>query len=214
MSAVRVLLAEHDPATLSRVHDLLAESPGFTICAEEATAVGAVARAVEMNPSLCLLDIELPGGGMAAAWEISARLPYSKIVMLTPSSLGRGLVLALASGFSGYVRTDLDLERLPQVLAGVMKGEVAIPRASVAQIAAELREVRARRRSVAFNPYSARLTSREWEVMGLLCEGQPTQGIARHLDISQATVRSHIAGALRKLELPDRRSAMRLLGRR
>ena len=50
---------------------------------------------------------------MAASWEISARLPETKLVMLTAWVLGHVLLLALASGLSGYVRTDLDLERLP-----------------------------------------------------------------------------------------------------
>ena len=199
--AARVLVAEHDRATLFRIQEILGDSSGFTICAEEANAVDAVARALSDAPDLCLLDVGIPGGGVAAAWEISARLPQTKIVMLTRSHLGRGLVAALAAGFSGYLRTDR-LERLPPVLEAVMAGEIAIPRASVAQIAAELRQGRARRRAVAETPHSVRLTSREWEVMRLLCDGQGTAGIARRLGISQATVRSHIAGALRKLGPP------------
>ena len=206
-SVVRVLAAVHDTATLLRVHELLGETSGFEICADEATAVAAVARAVEANPDLCLLDIDIPGGGMAAAWEISARLPHTKIVLLTESHLGRQLVLALACGLSGYVRKDTDMERLPMVLEGVMAGEIAIPRASVAQIAVELREGMARRRSVAASPHSARLTSREWEVMSLLCDGQGTPGIARLLGISQATVRTTSPGRFASSTSPivDRR---------
>lgn len=181
------------------------------MCAEESTAVGAVARAVRETPDLCLLDIDVPGGGMAAAWEISARLPETKIMLTTTADLGRELLVALAYGVSGYVRTDYALARLPTVLEGVMKGETVVPRDSVGQIAAGLREGRARRRSVAADRSDARLTSREWEVLGLLCEGYRTAGIATRLDITQATVRSHIAGALRKLGAPDRRSAIRLL---
>ena len=210
--AARVLVAEGDRATLFRIQEILGGSSGFSICAEEANAVDAVGRALSEAPDLCLLDVGIPGGGVAAAWEISARLPQTKIVMLTRSHLGRGVVTALAAGFSGYLRTDR-LERLPRVLEAVMAGEVAIPRASVAHIAAELRQGRARRRTVAETPRSVRMTSREWEVMRLLCEGQGTAGIARSLGISQVTVRSHIAGALRNLGLPDRASAVRQLTR-
>ncbi len=207
----RVLVAENDPATLLRIQEILASSR-FTICAVETNAIGAVARALSHDPGLCLLGVDIPGGGIAAAWEITARLPHTKIVMLTKSHLDRGLLTALTSGLSGYLKTDR-IERLPHVLEAVLAGEVVLPRVAVARIAAELRDSRARRRSVAELSNSARLTSREWEVMSLLCDGQGTTGIARQLGVSGGTVRSHIAGALRKLGIPDRESAVRQLHR-
>jgi DNA-binding NarL/FixJ family response regulator len=214
MSVYRVLVAEHDDATRTKVREALRRSLGFGVCAEEVTAVSAVASAVRESPDLCVIDKDVPGGGISAAWEIAGRLPHTKIVLLAAPEDGSGLVLALSAGVSGFVNRDGDLQRLPVVLRSVMNGEVAVPRNAVAQIVAELGNRRARRRSVTVSSNSAPLTSREWEVLGLLCDGEETAGIARRLHISPATVRSHTAHALRKLGLPNRESAVRALGRR
>jgi DNA-binding NarL/FixJ family response regulator len=208
-----VLVAEHDDAVRRRVCSVLRGAARFGVAAEELTAVGAVASAVHLSPDLCLIDREIPGGGASAAWEIAARLPETKIVFLG-SAHDPGLLLALAAGASGLVSRDAGLERLPHVLTRVIEGEVTVPREAVAQLVLELRDRRARRRPTLGRIGGARLTSREWEVLDLLCSGAGTAEIARMLDISPATVRSHTARALRKLGLPNRESAIRTLGRR
>ncbi len=212
--ACRVLLVEHDEPTRIKVRDAVRGSPEFTVCADVSSAIDGVASAVRELPDLCLIDKDVPGGGIAAAWEIVARLPDTKIVLIAGSHHDSGLVLALSAGVSGFVERDGDMRRLPVVLTRVLDGEVAIPRTAVAQIVVELSDRRARRRPVAAGSKSARLTRREWEVLDLLCRGEGTAGIARHLEVSPATVRSHTARALRKLGLPNRESAVRVLGRR
>ncbi len=214
MSPLRVLVAEHHEPTRSKVHDALRASRRFTVCAEEATAVGAVASAVRERPDVCLIDRDVPGGAIPAAWEIASRLPRAKIVLIGDSSEQSNLVLALTAGVSGFVDRAGDMARLPDTLASVAGGEVAIPRAAVAGIVEELSDRRARRRAVMLDARSERLTSREWEVLDLLCAGLGTAGIAKRLDVAPATVRSHTAHALRKLGLPNREAAIRKLGRR
>ena len=56
----------------------------------------------------------------------------------------------------------------------------------------------------------SRLTSREWETLGLMREGLETSEMAERLDLTPATIRSHIAAILRKLGVPDRRTAVRI----
>ena len=76
----------------------------------------------------------MPGSGLAAAWEIAARLPQTKIVMLTVSDEDTDLFTALRAGADGYLLKTMNMRRLPDALYGVCRGEAAMPRALVARV--------------------------------------------------------------------------------
>jgi DNA-binding NarL/FixJ family response regulator len=153
----------------------------------------------------------MPGGGVRAAWEISARLPQATIVMLTVSSEDRDLFAALQAGASGYLVKDMDFMRLPHALADVLQGRAALPRALVARLIEQFRDPSARRRAVVANPAEARLTSREWQILDLMRQELPTIEIARRLVLSPITVRTHVNSILKKLRAPDRETLLRQL---
>jgi DNA-binding NarL/FixJ family response regulator len=152
----------------------------------------------------------MPGGGIAAAWEITARLPAVKVVMLTVSSDDYDLFAALRAGASGYLLKGTSLEALPGALRSVLAGEAALSPELVTRIVEEFRDRAPRRRRVIQLSADAQLTSREWEVLDLLRHRFTTAQIARRLYVSPATVRSHVAAVLRKLRVPDRDAAVRL----
>lgn len=206
---IRVLLADDHAPTRADIRATLEEG-GFEVVAEVADAAAAVEAAVREQPAVCLLDIRMPGSGIGAAWEITARLPSTKVVMLTVSRDDEHLIAALRAGASGYLLKDIDPGRLPSALKGVLEGEAAIPRTLVARLVEDFRDRGGRRRKLVGDDLAAQLTSREWEVLDLMRKGLGTNDIARRLTLSQVTVRSHIAGILRKLRVPDRESAVRL----
>lgn len=203
----RVLVADDHAPTREDIRAILEGDGRFEVCATVADASGAVVAAVRERPALCLLDIRMPGSGISAAWEITGRLPETKVVMRTVSRDDADLFAALRAGASGYVLKDSDPRGLPQTLQAVMNGEAAIAPSLVALLIGEFRDRAPRRRQT---PASQPLTSREWEVLELLRRGQSTAAIAEHLVVSQATVRSHVAAILRKLRVPDRASLVRL----
>ncbi len=208
---IAILVADDHAPTRADVKGILAEDGRFAVRAEAADAAGAVAAALEARPDVCLLDVRMPGGGVGAAWEISARLPDTKIVMLTVSRDDADLFAALRAGASGYLLKDLDPDRLPDALAAVVAGEGALPGSLVARLVNEFRDRGPRRRAVlSSSPSGEPLTSREWQVLELMRDGLTTAQIADRLVISRATVRSHVAGILRKLRVPDREAALEL----
>jgi DNA-binding NarL/FixJ family response regulator len=210
VNEVRVLIADDHAPTRSDIREILEQDGRFHVCAEAADGPAAVAAAIETRPDVCLLDIRMPGSGVLAAWEITSRLPLTRVVMLTVSDDEDDLFQALRSGASGYLLKDLDPARLPEQLASAAKGEAPLAPAVAAHVVAALRGGEPRRRKVLGHVAGARLTSREWEVVELAREGHNTATIAERLGITPATVRSHQAGALRKLRASDRPEATTL----
>jgi DNA-binding NarL/FixJ family response regulator len=210
--ALRVLIADDHPPTRDDVRRAL-ERAGLEVCAEAANAAEAVRAALETQPDICLLDINMPGRGMAAVWEISARLPSTKIVMLTVSEDERDLFAALQAGAASYLVKDINLRRLPQALHDVHDGKAAIPRALVARMVTRFHGNEPRFRStVAYG--GPRLTSREWEVLAALGEGLSTRAIAQRLGVGQSGIRAHITSLVRKLGVANREEAVELLNGR
>ncbi len=211
----RVLIADDHAPTRYDVRHALDGDERFEVCAEAADAAETVQAALRERPDVCVLDLSMPGGGLAAVWEITARLPEAKIVILTVSDSDTSLFGALRAGASGYLLKTMNLSRLPDALNGVCCGEAAMPRSLVARVLEHFRWREPRWRQTATSGRTRwRLTSREWEVLELLAQERSTAEIAERLVLSTSAVRVHIASIVRKLQVPDRAAAVELFRRR
>jgi len=205
----RVLIADDHPPTRAGVRLSLTEG-GFEVCGEAADARSAVAMAKELAPDVALVDIHMPGGGVTAIDQIARECPTVAVVVLTVSRNDDDLLDAVRAGALGYLLKDMDPDRLPKALQGVLEGEAALPRTMIARLLDEFRS-RDRRRVALRNRPSVRLTSRESEVLDLMRAGLTTKQMADRLFVSSVTVRTHVSAILKKLSVPDRRAAVKLL---
>ena len=199
-----VVVDDHAPTRLGVRMAL--QGHGFDVVGEAATADTAVEQVRDLAPRVCLLDVNMPGNGIAAAETIAGTSPGTTIVMLTVSSDDADLFAAVRAGASGYLLKDIDPDRLPHALRGVLDGEAALPRGLVTRLMAEFRRRDARR----VGNGASRLSSREWEILDLLSQGRSTAEIAETLFVSAVTVRSHVRGIVRKLHVADREAAVRV----
>jgi len=213
-SIIRVLIADDHAPTRADVRRVLDADERFEVCAETADAAAAVQAAVRERPDVCLLDVRMPGGGLSAVWEIAARLPRTKIVMLTVSGEDADLFAALRAGAEGYLLKTMDFSRLPDVLVGVCSGEAAVAPQLVARVLKRFRTSEPRLRQPLDHGSGERLTSREWQVLELLAQRRSTAEIASSLVISASAVRAHIAAVVRKLDVADRAAAVELFSAR
>ena len=205
-----VLIADDHPPTREGVRIAL-ERGGFSVCAAVGDAATAVDEAIRLRPDVCLLDIHMPGNGVAAADELARRLPDAAVVMLTVSQADEDLFDALEAGALGYLLKDTSPSRLPEALRAVLRGEATLPPHLVTKVVSEFRQRRRRRRLPLRGRTPVDLTDREWEVLSMLRDGLTTAQIAERLFVAPVTVRTHVAAILRKLRVPNRDSALELL---
>jgi DNA-binding NarL/FixJ family response regulator len=205
---IRVLLADDHAPTREDVRFALEQDGRFVVCAEAGDVPGAIEAAVRERPDVCVLDLNMPGWGVAGAWEIRARLPQAKLLMLTVSRAENDLFAALRAGVDGYLLKDMDPRALPRTLLSVMDGQVAIPRELMGIVVEEFRDRAPRRRPVTADGLEGRLTSREWEVLTLLRQGLSTAQVAQRMCVSPVTVRTHLKGLVKKLEVSDRQELL------
>jgi DNA-binding NarL/FixJ family response regulator len=205
------VLADDHAATRLGVR-LALEEAGFQVVAEAADAQGAVEAALEHRPDLCLIDVYMPGQGVAAAAELTEVLPDTPVVMLSVSDSDDDLFEALRAGACGYLLKDTDPKRLPLALAAVLNGEAPLPRVLTARLITEFRRRGKERRIPDADGDLITLSERESEVLELLRTELTTKQVAHRLGISPITVRRHVSDVLKKLRVPDRGAALRLTG--
>jgi DNA-binding NarL/FixJ family response regulator len=158
-------------------------------------AAEAVSTAVELMPSVCVLDSDLPLGSLTAALEISACLPTAGLV-LRHGPDDDDLFEALHAGVTAYLPRAAPTPRLLRAIASVAAGEAVLSGTQVARVLEAVRDPARARRHVADRPT---LTAREWQVLELLRNRLTTTEIAERLVLSPVTVRSHAHAIRRKL---------------
>jgi NarL family two-component system response regulator LiaR len=199
---LRVVIADDDPLARRMVRDAL-QSAGVAVIGEAADGREAVELALHYRPDVVLMDVLMPGiDGITAAGQIRDQAPEVRIVMLTTSDDHELALMGLRAGASGYLTKDVDVVRLPGILAGVSAGDAALAPRIAAGLINELRRTPQSGRGT--RPVQSDLTGREWEVLDLLDQELSIAEVADRLVLSVDTVRTHVKSLYRKLEIHSR----------
>jgi two-component system nitrate/nitrite response regulator NarL len=204
-----VLIADDHPPYRAGVRALL-ESEGFTVVAEAGDRRSAVQLASRHRPDVCVVDLDMPGGGLNAVRTIVQKLPESVVVVLSISSSSDDLVGAVQAGAAGLLVKGNDRAALAKALRAALDGEAVLPRKLVRPLLQRLVHARGRMLQLE-NGTTLRLTDREWTIASMLREDRSTEQMAQSLQISPVTVRRHVSALMRKLGARDRRQAARVL---
>jgi NarL family two-component system response regulator LiaR len=203
---LRVIIADGDRGSRRSIRDRLQQS-GITVIAEAGSGREAVELSVFYKPDVLLADALLPDADAVAVIRgVLARAPGIAIVLLSATDDAELGLVGLRAGASGFLSKSVGLDALPRALRAAHCGEAVISRQLTMRIIDGMRRVRDD--GAGLRPVRSRLTSREWEVLDLLCEAQSTDQIAETLVLSPETVRSHIKNLLRKLGVRSRREAV------
>ena len=209
--AITVLIADDHAHMREMVAETL-EAAGFEVCAQAASAESAIALASEHTPDVCLLDIRMPGDGIAAARRIAATLPDTRILMLTVSAESDDVLDAVQAGADGYILKGASPDEISDAVRAVYAGEIVLAASVTPALVDEIRRSRSRRLRTPAGT-SVRMTEREWEILQLLDDGKTTGEVAAATFVAPVTIRTHIAAIVRKLDVGDRDEALEVFRR-
>lgn len=195
---MKALIADDHPMVrdaLSRT--LRGIEPGIEI-AEAADAPGAIAQLQQRAVSLLLVDLQMPGmEGVAGVRRLRALFPTVPLVVVSADQEPVTVRAALAAGAVAYLPKSEPPEVLQQALRLVLAGGTYTP--ALARAAAG---------AAAGHPDLQALTPRQRDVLRGLSRGLPNKLIARELNLSEGTVKIHIAAVLRALRARNRTEAV------
>jgi len=202
----RVVLVDDDALARRVVRDALQDA-GFVVIAEAAGGREGVELSLYYRPDVVVMDVAMPGmDGLEATRQIVAGDDSIKVVMLTSCEDEDIAFAGLRAGAVGFVSKDIDLSALPRVLDSAQRGEAVVSRRMTMRLIESVRSLRPD--GGGMRPVRSPLTSREWEVLDLICERRSTDEIADILVVSIETVRSHVKNVLRKLDVGSREEAV------
>ena len=200
---IRVVVADDHPVFRRGLRGILEEANDIDVVGEAADGATAVRVALEHCADVVLMDLHMDGGdGIAATTSLLAERPSTGVVVLTMSSEDASVRAALRAGARGYVVKGATGEAIVAAIRSVAAGDTVLG----GDVAGALlsRATAAPRRAGPFPD----LTDREEEVLDLVARGWSNADIARHLVVSDKTVRNHVSNLLAKLGVPDRARAI------
>ena len=199
MKPVRILIADDHEVVRHGVRTILERQAGWVVCGEASTGREAVAKAVDLQPDVVVLDLSMPElNGLEATRQIRRLLP-AKILILTVHESDQLVTEVVDAGADGYVlKADAGRTLVAAINALLAGGEFFSER--VHALAAH-RRARRHRVSVGSVPDSGRLTPREREVLQLLAEAKSNKEIGTALGITTKTAETHRSHIMTKLNL-------------
>jgi DNA-binding NarL/FixJ family response regulator len=200
---VRILIVDDHVLFREGLVSLLGAQQDIKIVGQADSKTEAITLSRKVSPDLIIINMILPDAtGVDATRAILAELPNIKIVVLTVQDDETQLFEAIRAGAIGYLSKRTNAMDLLETLRGIMQGEAGISGTTARRILEEFVRL-----SPPHSEDVATLTSREVEVLRELANGASNQEIAKHLVISENTVKNHVRNVLVKLHFHSRHEA-------
>jgi two-component system NarL family response regulator len=194
MEAIRVLVVEDHNVVRQGLVALLNVVDGLTVVGEAADGLEAIDQFRKHQPDITLMDLRLPRlSGVEAIQRIRQEAPQARVIVLTTYDGDEDIYRALKAGARAYLLKGMTGEELVTTIRAVHAGKSHIPPAIAEKLAARMG--------------TEDLTPREFDVLEQIVRGKSNKEIASELNVSEATVKTHINSLLGKLGVTDRTQA-------
>jgi two-component system NarL family response regulator len=192
--SIRVLVVEDHHMVRQGLVALLNVAEGLEIVGEAADGVEAIAEYRKHQPDVALIDLRLPRlSGVEVIERIRMETPQARFIVLTTYDGDEDIFRALQAGARAYLLKGMTSEELIATIRAVHEGKSHIPPAIAQRLAERMS--------------TEELTPREFDVLEQIVHGKSNKEIATELEISEATVKTHINNLLSKLGVTDRTQA-------
>ena len=191
---IRIMVIDDQAVVRQGFVSLIKTVPDMEIVGEGSNGQEAVDLFRRLRPDITLMDLRMPGvSGAEAIMQIRGEFATARIIVLTTFDGDEDIYRAVQAGAQGYLLKDMFFEELEAAIRKVHAGARLIPGSVAERLAARMS--------------SSELTGRELEVLRQIVDGKSNKEIGNVLNISEATVKSHINNILSKLGVSDRTQA-------
>ena len=194
MESIRVLIVEDHNVVRQGLVALLNVVDGLTVVGEAADGLDAIDAFHKHQPDVTLIDLRMPRmGGVEVIQRIRSETPQARFIVLTTYDGDEDIYRALKAGARAYLLKGMTREDLVTTIRAVHAGKSHIPPAIAERLAERMG--------------TEELTPREFDVLKEIVNGKSNKEIASELNVSEATVKTHINSLLGKLGVTDRTQA-------
>ena len=196
-SQARVLLVDDHALLRTGVANIINQEHDLRVVAEAGNGIEAVDAFERHRPEVTLLDLRMPAmEGVEVVRQIRLRDPNARVIVLTTFDTDDEISRALKAGAKAYVLKDISAEGLVSCIRDVLAGKTYLAPAAAAKLAEGVSRVQ--------------LTPREMSTLRLLADGKANKEIANELEISERTVKTHLAHLFEKLGVTSRTEAVKV----
>ncbi len=197
---IRILVADDHPIYRDGVIKSLEETGEFRVVGTASSAEEAIQLAEQTRPDIALLDLSMPGSGLAAVKAISSSSSAKYVAMLTVSEEDENVTDALKLGATAYILKGVSASELRKILKGVAEGEAHVSPALASKVLTLMSQSD---RSKAASPIDD-LTKREEDILRLVATGQSNKEVATALSLQEKTIKHYMTTIMGKLHARNR----------
>jgi len=211
--AIRIVLADASRLTTLGIMQVLEKEADMEILAVVTDGEEAVAKTIELEPDVLIIEVDLPQlSGIKATQKVRRELPHVAVVILTALEEEQTLFDAIRAGAAAYLHKDCDPKELVESIRKVRNGQFIINEKIFAKPAVATKVLAEFRELSVYGPGSshvfAPLSPREVQILDNIAQGMTNKEVAYTLAISEQTVKNHMSSILRKLSVNDRTQAV------
>lgn len=241
-SALRLLIVDDQPLIRRGLAMMLAAEPGIVIVGQAADGLDAIEQALATSPDVVVMDLQMPrASGVVATREITAKLPGTRVVVLTTYDHDDLVFEAIRAGAQAYLLKDASEAEVLETIRAVHRGESRLSPTIARKVMAQFRDFANRpagpgsapapaaaasaapalgggsptSRVVGHDPLDEPLTDKEERILDLLSLGRSNKQIAATVFLAEGTVKNYVSRIMDKLHARSRTElAVRAVGRR